>query len=159
MKRAFSPPDLASAASLGLLALRVCAGLGLAMHGYPKIQHMTSWMGPDSWAPPFLQALAAIAEFGGGLALALGLFTPLACLGILCVMATAIFAVHVPHGDPFVSAGPGKRASYELPLLYLASVMSIMFTGPGSFSLDALLFKKSRSMPVLTERRDTVSVP
>lgn len=159
MNRVFSPPDLGSAASLGLLALRVVAGLALAMHGYPKIQHMTSWMGPDSWAPPVLQALAAIAEFGGGLALALGIFTPLACLGILCVMATAIFAVHVPHGDPFVSAGAGKRGSYELPLLYLASAFSVMLTGPGSCSVDALFFKKKLVTPTTVERRETVSVP
>lgn len=155
MNRIFSPPDVGSAASLGLLVLRVAAGLGLAMHGFSKVQNMTSWMGPDSWAPPFLQALAALAEFGGGLALALGLFTPLACLGIMCVMATAIFAVHVPQGHPFV----GKKGSYELPLLYLTTAFSLMLTGPGAFSIDRLIFRKKLFTPTTVERRETISVP
>lgn len=154
MKRVFSPPDLGSAASVGLLALRVVAGLAMMMHGLPKIQNMSSWMGADSWAPPALQALAAVAEFGGGIALAIGLLTPLTCFGIICVMATAIFAVHVPQGHPFV----GKGGSYELPLLYMVTMFAVMLTGPGAYSLDAFLFKKKLITPTAVERREPIAL-
>jgi putative oxidoreductase len=124
------------------------------MHGLPKIQNAFAWMGPDSWAPPFLQAMAAFAEFGGGLALVLGLLTPLAALGVLCVMATAILSVHVPHGDPFVK-GPGTPGgSYELAAIYGAAAFLLMLLGPGRFSLDAILFKRAE---IVINEREMVS--
>ncbi len=138
MNRLF-PAHLSTPAATGLLILRLVAGLALMMHGLPKIQNAFGWMGPDSWAPGFLQALAALAEFGGGLALMLGLLTPIAAFGILCVMLTAVFGVHVPKGDPFV----GKGGSYELAAIYAAIATMLMFTGPGKFSLDAKLFRKT----------------
>ena len=154
MRHLFSPPDVGSVASTGLLVLRLVAGFGLCLHGYSKITKATSWMGPESWAPPILQGLAAVAEFGGGLALLFGLLTPLACLGIICVMATAIVSVHLAHGHPFVAKG---GPSYEIALMYLAVAFSTMMTGPGVFSIDALLFKRKLVMPSTVERRQTVS--
>ena len=55
-----------------------------------------------STVPPILQALAAWSEFGGGLALILGVLTPLAALSIAGTMAGAIWLVHFPRADPFV---------------------------------------------------------
>ncbi len=72
MKRFFTPDPLTSRASLGLLALRLLAGVALMHHGWSKIQNPFGWMGPTATVPGFLQALAALSEFGGGLALALG---------------------------------------------------------------------------------------
>lgn len=132
------PIFLGKPAATGILILRLVAGLALMFHGSTKIQHPFSWMGPDAFAPGFLQGLAALAEFGGGLALILGLLTPIACLGIICVMLTAIFQVHLPKGHVFV----GKGGSFELPTLYFAITSALMFVGPGVFSLDALLFRK-----------------
>lgn len=109
-------------------------------HGWPKIQNPFSWMGPDAPVPGILQGMAALAEFGGGLGIILGLLTPIAAFGIICVMLTAIFMVHIPKGDVFVGGGPG--GSYELPALYFAAISAILMLGPGKFSLDALLFKK-----------------
>jgi len=40
--------------------------------------------------PGFLQGLAALSEFGGGLALIAGLLTPLAAFGIACTMVVAV---------------------------------------------------------------------
>src|SRR5690349_2228601 len=34
-----------SRASIGLLAIRLVAGLGIALHGFPKIQNPFGWMG------------------------------------------------------------------------------------------------------------------
>ena len=65
-------------ADTALLLLRIVAGVAFMLHGWGKIQHPFSWMGPDM--PGFLQALAALSEFGGGAAWALGLLTPLASI-------------------------------------------------------------------------------
>lgn len=124
--------------AFGLLCLRVVTGLAFMFHGWNKIQNPMGWMGPDSAVPAIMQACAAFAEFGGGLALILGLLTPLACLGLLCVMGTALFMVHFPKGDEFVGP-PGK--SFELPALYFTMALGLLFTGPGKYSLDYLLFK------------------
>lgn len=132
------PLFLGKPAAFGLLFLRVVAGLALMLHGWPKIQHAFSWMGPESWAPPFLQALAAVAEFGGGIALIAGLLTPIACLAIMCNMLVAIVSVHLAKGDPFV----GKGSSYELASLYFSIATMLLCTGPGIFSIDANLFRK-----------------
>lgn len=124
--------------ALGLLVVRLIAGLGMMFHGWGKIQKPFSWMPPDAPVPGFLQALAALSEFGGGLALILGLLTPLAAFGIACTMAFAVFAVHVKAGHPFVATSGGP--SYELAAIYLASALLLLLAGPGKYSLDALLF-------------------
>jgi putative oxidoreductase len=130
--------DFGGPGSLGLLVLRVVAGAGIAIHGWPKIQNAYGWMGPEATVAPAMQALAALGEFAGGLALIAGLLTRLAALGIAGVMVGALAIVHVPRGDPFVSMTGGP--SSELAALYLACSVLFILAGPGRFSLDALLF-------------------
>lgn len=124
--------------SVGLLLLRLTMGVAFMFHGWSKIQNPLGWMGPESSMPAFLQALAALSEFGGGMALIGGLLTRLASLGIGSVMVVALAIVHLPNGHPFVAkmAGP----SFELPAVYLACAVLFLLLGPGRFSLDALLF-------------------
>ena len=120
-----------------LLLIRVVAGLAFTIHGWGKIQNPFGWMGPDGFAPGIFQALAAIAEFGGGLAWILGLLTPLASLGILSTMAVA-FSFHAfMRGDPFVSMTGGPAS--ELAALYFSVALLLMAMGPGRFSLDRKL--------------------
>ena len=57
--------------ALGLLILRVIFGVGIMQHGWSKIQNPFGWMSADSGVPGILQALAALSEFGGGLAMIL----------------------------------------------------------------------------------------
>lgn len=128
-------------AAWGLLVVRIVFGLGIAQHGWGKIQRPFTWMGPDSPAPGFLQALAALSEFGGGVALILGLMTPLALLGLAVTMIVAITTVHLKAGHPFVAGGGGP--SYELAALYLAISLLALIAGPGKLSLDAKLFSRS----------------
>lgn len=129
-------------AAWGLLVVRVVFGLGIAQHGWGKIQHPFTWMGQDAAVPVFLQALAALSEFGGGVALILGLLTPLALLGLAITMIVAITTVHLKAGHPFVARGGGP--SYELAALYLAVSLLALIAGPGKLSLDAKLFGRSR---------------
>jgi len=128
--------------AMGLLLLRVIFGCGIMQHGWSKIQNPFGWRGPDSGTPALLQALAALSEFGGGIALIFGLLTPVAMLGLVCTMLTAIFTVHLKAGDPFVVRGGGR--SWELAGLYLGTALLMILIGPGKFSLDFLLFGNRR---------------
>jgi putative oxidoreductase len=122
--------------SLGLLVLRLIVGAAFILHGWPKIQNPTGWMGPDG-PPGILQLASALAEFGGGIALILGLLTPIAAAALAINMATALMIVHFPKHQPFV----GREGSFELPLVYFGVMVALFFVGPGRFSLDALLWK------------------
>jgi putative oxidoreductase len=124
--------------SVGLLLLRLVMGAAFVLHGWPKIQNPLGWMGPDAPVPAIFQTLAAVAEFGGGMALIVGLLSRLASLGIMSNMIVALAMVHLPHGDPFVSKTGGR--SFELPTIYLACAIVFLLLGPGRLSLDAILF-------------------
>jgi putative oxidoreductase len=137
-KTILSVPRSSAFADLTLLLIRVVAGAALMLHGWGKIQQPFSWMGPDSFAPGIFQALAALSEFGGGLALILGLLVPLASLGIASTMAVAVYFHGVMRGDPFVASGGG--ASYELAAVYLCVALVLIGVGPGRLSLDRALF-------------------
>ncbi len=142
MKR-FLPPFIDGTPAVGLLILRLVAGAAMSLHGAPKIKQPFGWMGAESHVPGFLQALAAVSEFGGGLALLVGLLTPLACLAIMSTMFVATWST-IKSGGVFVSNTGAK--SYELPLLYFVVALLILLCGPGKLSLDALMFgaKKNR---------------
>jgi putative oxidoreductase len=114
-------------------------GVAFVFHGWPKIQNPMGWMGSETSVPAILQALAALAEFGGGMALVVGLPTRLASLGITGVMVVALATVHLRMGHPFVGKPGGP--SFELPAVYLACALLFLLLGPGRFSLDALLFR------------------
>src|ERR1700674_2181756 len=103
MNRVFGP-FVGGRPAVALLLVRIVFGFALALHGLPKIQHPSGWMGPHAPITGFLQCLAAINEFGGGCAIILGLLTPLACLGVVCNMLFAIFLVHIRMGQPFVDS-------------------------------------------------------
>lgn len=139
MRKILFPNEVGVRGSIGLLVLRLVVGTAFVFHGWPKIQNAFHWMDAmgGQGMPSALQALAALSEFGGGIALALGLLTPLAALGIGGTMSVAIGLVHLRMGHPFVAAG---KPSYELAAVYLAAAMVFLLVGPGRLSLDALLF-------------------
>src|SRR5918999_1612702 len=121
--RKLYPNFISGWGAAALLLVRLVMGVAFILHGWPKIQNPMGWMNAmgGQGVPSFLQALAALAEFGGGIALVLGLLTPIAAFGIVCQMLGALLLVHLPKGDPFVAQG---RSSYELALVYL--VMAVL---------------------------------
>lgn len=129
--------NTATRGSIAVLILRLVMGVAFLFHGWPKIQNPMHWMDKAPMHPPgFLQALAAVAEFGGGIGLILGLLTPLCCAGLIATMLVAVY-VHISKGDPFVPSGPGS--SYQAALVYLVIAISLILTGPGRYSLDQKL--------------------
>jgi putative oxidoreductase len=137
LKRFFAVPEHSTFASTALLLLRVVGGIAFMLHGWSKIQNPFGWM-PGSSIPGIFQALAALSEFGGGLAWALGLLTPLASLGLVFTMAVAFFFHAVQRGDPFVGKGAGP--SSELAAVYFCIALLLIAIGPGRFALDRLVF-------------------
>ena len=138
-KRFFTVPQHSGFTDTALLLLRVVAGIAFMMHGWGKIQSPFGWMGPEAPVPGFLQGLAALAEFGGGLAWILGLLTPLASLGLAITMAVAAAMHAFALGDPFVASGPGQ-SSYEPAAIYFCVSLLLMAAGPGKVSLDRKIF-------------------
>ncbi len=128
--------------SMALLLLRLVVGLAFVFHGWGKIQNPFGWMPPDAPIPGFFQFLAALSEFGGGIAWILGLLTPLASLGIGITMAVATSMHMFVMKDPFVNLTGGH--SYEIALVYLVIAILILTLGPGKFSLDAKIFGQRR---------------
>jgi putative oxidoreductase len=148
MRRLF-PMWVLDPGALGLLIMRLVVGSALMLHGYPKLVVATSWMGPNTNLPGWLQALSAIAEFAGGFALILGALTPIVCFGLICNFLGALFMVHIANRDPFVLPSGATGASAELAVLYLATAIMFLFVGPGVHSVDYNLFNR----PVSSEKQ------
>src|SRR5688572_17373514 len=141
MMQRLYPNFVGGLAAIALLLLRLVMGVAFILHGWPKIQNPFGWMNAmgGSSIPSWLQGVAAFAEFGGGIALILGLLTPIAAFGLVCQMVAALLIVHLPQGHSFVASAPGQ-SSYELPLVYLVMALSLIVLGPGKLSVDALIF-------------------
>ncbi|MDZ4660616.1 MAG: DoxX family protein [Pseudomonadota bacterium] len=139
-KNCFQVISQPKCASWALLLLRLVVGVAFILHGAGKIQTPFSWAPPQApiQIPGFFQFLAALSEFGGGIALVLGLLTCLASMGLAFTMAVAVFFHAIILKDPFVNMTGGS--SYELALGYLAIALLFMALGPGKFSVDAKLF-------------------
>lgn len=126
---------------LGLLLLRVPAGLLLAGHGSQKVFGWFGGGGPAGTGPMFeslgyrrgktMALLAGLTELAAGIALALGLLTPLAAAAIIGVMINAIVTVHWKAGVWSQNGG------YEYPLVLTAIAAGLAFYGAGPWSIDA----------------------
>lgn len=140
LKKCFAsvrPETLTNRMSAALLALRFIIGVAMILHGWGKIQSPFSWMPPEAPVPGILQGLAALAEFGGGIALLLGFLTCLASIGLIITMSVAVM-FHMQKGDGFVQG-------YELAAVYLIISLALLLAGPGKFSLDAKIFGRKNS--------------
>jgi putative oxidoreductase len=122
----------------GLLVLRVALGLVFLLHGGQKLfvyghAGVTAAMAQIGLPFPAVNAVLITAtEFGGGLALLLGLLTRPAAALIAFSMAVAIASVHLKSGF-FAPAG------FEYPLTLLLASVALILTGAGAYSLDARL--------------------
>jgi putative oxidoreductase len=125
---------------LGLTLLRVILGIVFLAHGYQKlfvygiggVAGTFAQMGIP--APHLAAYLATFAEFFGGIALLLGLFTRLAAIPVAFTMIVAILQVHL-QGGFYAPKG------VEYPLTLLVANIALVVAGGGAFALDNVLFK------------------
>jgi len=130
--------------NIGLLILRIGLGIMFIWHGYPKM-----FGGPEKWtkvgeamqflgihfAPMFFGFMAGVTEFFGGIFLMAGLFFSPSAIFLLIVMIVATFK-SIGAGENFAI----YSHSIEMGVVFL----SLLFIGPGTYSLDRKLQKKRR---------------
>ncbi|MNO49594.1 putative oxidoreductase MhqP [compost metagenome] len=130
--------------SVGILLMRLVIGIAFIGHGAQKLFGWFGGYGPKGtggWMESIgikpgvtMAVIAGILELVGGFMFAAGLLTPVAAVLIAATMLGAIIKVHAPNG--FWSTSNG----IEFPLTVLVVAVGIALTGPGSISLDALIF-------------------
>jgi putative oxidoreductase len=128
---------------LGKFILRVVVGIGIMTHGYPKVFGVTAAGAPRMERfiqgvagmgfpyPMYFAWAAALSELVGGLLLVLGLGARAAGFLVASTMAVALYRHRT---DSF--------GDMEMALLYFAAALFFVLSGPGRYSLDALLFKR-----------------
>lgn len=123
----------------GLLLLRVTVGCLLAvLHGWGKIAG-----GPEQWAglggvmngifgigflPTFWGFMSGFAEFVAALSVVVGFLTRPAALLVVLNM----FVASMGHITGVIDGGPEKAVLFGLVFL------SLIFTGPGRYSIDGM---------------------
>ena len=129
---------------IGIAVLRLITGVTFAAHGYQKlfvyniagVQGAFAKMGVPM--PTVTGPLIGCLEFFGGLALIIGLMTRLIALGLAADMLGAILLVHLAKGF-FLPGG------YEFVLMLFAAAVALAAAGPGSFSVDELIARRTGS--------------
>lgn len=123
--------------NISLMLMRLFFGLSMAFaHGLKKvppqegfIKYITSLSLP---LPEVMAWSAGLSEFIGGLFIAIGLGTRFFGATWVITMFVAAFVAHAD--DPF-----GKK---EMALSYLIVGIFLLLSGPGKFSIDAMINKK-----------------
>lgn len=136
MKKFFSTANIMQ--DNGLFFIRVIVGLFLIYHGLEifdaaKIKEYAAWdVFKKSSSASFIVYLGKGSELVGGILLAAGLLTRLACVIIIGTMVYISFFI-----------GNGK-IWYEdqYPFLFALLALVFIFTGPGNYSLDKKIFDK-----------------
>ncbi len=139
-----NPKCLEHLNSVGLLILRIGFAGYMMTHGWGKMLMVLRW-DFENWGDPIgiglgpSLVLAALAEFVCSFLVLIGLATRLSAIPVAFTMIVAAFVVHA--SDPWTMTG---GASKEPALLFLTAFLTLIFTGPGRFSADALIEPKVR---------------
>jgi putative oxidoreductase len=145
-----APSPFAQAA---LLLLRVFMGICFIRHGWPKLRNLQTWAQMLK-TPAWLCFISAGSMWAGGIALIVGLLTPLASVAILVSMAYAM-VLEIKSGFPFIAADPylipegdyagpmgvGEPPSWEKAAMYVVMCLVLIGCGGGMLSLDTLLLE------------------
>ncbi len=127
---------------IGLLVLRLVVGGTLAAHGAQKAFGWWGGPGPAGWnaaiakmgfrPAPLFAGLSIAAELAGIL-LAVGFLTPLVGLVLIGQVTVIIGKAHLAKGFW------NSKGGFEFALSLLAGVVALVLTGPGRYSVDALI--------------------
>jgi putative oxidoreductase len=117
------------------LIIRAGFGIDLAIHGWEKVDRLPAIfaaIGAGTTASltpqldPFHNIVLAIFEFGGGICIALGLFTRFFAAAAAIDLAVITFTVFWPHG----------YHAYEYTFWWGLATFAIALRGGGPYSLD-----------------------
>ena len=123
---------------LALLILRVVAGLIMMMHGWQKVFQYgfagvsQGFAGMGVPLPQVMGPFIALLELIGGIALIIGLLTPVFAALLAADMVGAIVLVHLSKGF-FMPEG------YEFALSLLGACLALTLAGAGQYSVDGVL--------------------
>jgi putative oxidoreductase len=134
----------------GMLIVRLALGIVMFPHGAQKL---LGWFGGDGFAatlqvmtsmglPAVVVLLVILAEFFGAVSLITGFLGRVGAFGIFCVMAGAIFMVHLQNGFFMNWMGNQKGEGYEYHLLAIGMALAILVKGSGSLSIDRSMSDK-----------------
>lgn len=131
--------------SIGLLILRLGFGGYMLTHGWGKLQMLfrgqfDEFPDPLGIGSGLSLTLAVLGEVLFPVLVILGLLTRLSAAPVVITMAVAAFVIHA--SDPWSGGSPSK----ELALLYLIAFLTLIFTGAGRYSLDAVVSPRLRSL-------------
>lgn len=141
-------PVLERLDGLGLLVLRLWVAQEFIGAGYTKLAgglQAPAWFaGLDfplglAWLGPNLNWLAAgVGELALGLALALGLYSRLAALGLLFITWVAVYTVHFELGwAGWNQIETAEGLGYKVPLMLAIMLLAVLCQGAGQYALDA----------------------
>ncbi len=132
--------DYSSLSAYGPAVLRLALAAVFIAHGAQKLFGIwggggltgtAAYFGQLGLEPAYpLAIVAGIVEFGGGLLLLLGAYTPIVSALLAVQMLTAIWTVHLEAGF-FLPNG------YEFPMTLIGGLLCLMLTGAGAVSIDA----------------------
>jgi putative oxidoreductase len=139
---------------IGLLAARVVLAWIFIYYGAAKlfgafpgpgphgIHQTTQYMANTAHLHPgeFFAILGGLIEFGGGIAVGLGLLTRLAGLALFGDMVMAMITVTWATGINSATSPPGYQLNIAVGVLALA----VALIGAGRFSVDALIVQRLR---------------
>lgn len=137
-------PSSARQASVGLLVLRVVAGIIFTAHGAQKLfvygfDGVTgAFAGMGIPLPMIAGPAVALLEFFGGLALIAGVLTRLTGVGLAITMLGAIVFAHL-------SAGFFAPNGFEFPLALLGIATAIALAGAGEYSVDGAVARRNKN--------------
>lgn len=117
------------------LLLRLGLGAVFVIHGYPKLKSRGN--GAGQWLqsmgiPSGFGLFAGVVEFFGGIALLLGLLTPVVAVLFAAWIVALIWLNVVKVRKKFVGG-------YEFDVLLLIFVLALIAVGGGFYSLDHIL--------------------
>lgn len=130
------------------LADRLALGTFFAISGYHKLFNTTrraslaTTFKADGCYSPFTMFAVPLGELLGGVALVVGLLTPVAALGLILICSGACLLdgiKRVREWGPLDAADRVDDFLYLPELLYVIMLSFLVLAGPGKWSVDALL--------------------
>ncbi len=139
------------------LFLRLIIGFGFMAHGWAKLstgapvgfEKLLTYL--NTPLPHITAWVTVMVELVGGLAIFSGFYVGITAIPLIITMLVAMFSVHIHYGFSTIKtigltpSGPlFGSPGYEINLLYIAGLVSIMITGAGIYSIDDVIGEKKK---------------